>query len=261
MAAAKEILFVGGQPRSGTSALARILNAHPRILIGLERYYHVIRRNGLTPDHFVKDAFLAVRERQSSRGGGLPFASVEKTALRFDEAAIVGDKYPPISGAYPLIDRVFPGSAIVYILRNPLSVMQSHDTRLRGAGRDWKRGAEEVLSDWNESVCATLARVRSGARMIVVAYERLFAGISGVRRLFARIGVSPDEADERRVAHLLDEYQSLKLKPVARDDEMRLLASLRASFAEYRELLNNHCILGEPERAAAGHRVPGPAVS
>jgi hypothetical protein len=52
-------LFVAGNQRSGTTALARYLNHHSQILICVERYKYVQPEN-ITPDLFSFERILAV---------------------------------------------------------------------------------------------------------------------------------------------------------------------------------------------------------
>ncbi len=60
-----KILFVSGVGRSGTSALVNVLNTHPEILMGQERFFWTIRNNTISTAHFAKERFLDVREEDT----------------------------------------------------------------------------------------------------------------------------------------------------------------------------------------------------
>ncbi|WP_405196631.1 sulfotransferase [Zarconia navalis] len=40
-----KFLFVCGCPRSGTTAIAKLLNYHSKVILGMERYKYQIRKN------------------------------------------------------------------------------------------------------------------------------------------------------------------------------------------------------------------------
>jgi len=56
-------LFVAGCPRSGTTALVKILNSHDQIILGMERFKYV---NKITPNHFTKTNFLALDKQENN---------------------------------------------------------------------------------------------------------------------------------------------------------------------------------------------------
>ncbi|NEP86465.1 MAG: sulfotransferase [Okeania sp. SIO2C2] len=62
-------LFVCGCARSGTTAITKLLNAHPLIAIGVERYKHYAKQDlihKLSPALFKLSVFFDIREEQTN---------------------------------------------------------------------------------------------------------------------------------------------------------------------------------------------------
>ena len=56
------VLLVTGVGRSGTTAIANLLNGHPRTCIGVERYkYKFLRRGEFEGDEFTPQRFFDFR--------------------------------------------------------------------------------------------------------------------------------------------------------------------------------------------------------
>jgi hypothetical protein len=149
-------VFFVGCPRSGTTLLRRIGDAHPQLAVVHEtrwipRTYEF--RRGLTPEGFVTPKLLERMrdprrlrrleidegdlQRLSGNGGGVPFASYvtalfdlygERHGKRF-----VGDKSPGYVRYMPLLHELWPHASFVHIIRDGRDVCLSV--------LDWRKGA------------------------------------------------------------------------------------------------------------------------
>ncbi|MEM9351298.1 MAG: sulfotransferase [Pseudomonadota bacterium] len=250
----KSFLFVGGMPRSGTSALRALLTLHPDTMIGQERYKRLWNKTGIDPSHFEKDRFLDVTLEDTAEKQQDAFSPREEWASRYDNAWIVGDKIPPIYRVYDMLWSNFPGCRVLYIVRNPISVAESFDARVANPDDKWSMTGESALRGWNMSVRKTLDAVEAGRPVTVLSYERFFGSAANADRLFEHLGLDPARADRRAVKKLFDRSQQVLAKPVVRDDEMRLQIMLQANIGVYRKLVGSHCqfadIAETPQTAA-----------
>jgi len=230
----REILFLSGAARSGTSALVNLCNAHPGMLIGQERYFYLFRKNLITPAHFEKARFLEVRPEDTHPQAGLKPGPGDLGA-RFDQARWVGDKYPPLFRHFDHVFAAFPAARHVYILRNPLSVIESYDARHRNPEDRWTHSWQDGLADWNDSVRRVAALPRDQLRrFVLVRYEDLYGSTDAMNRLFAALDLPA--LPQARLAPFAEKFVSLCDKPVARRDDLRAAVARHADWSAYRRL-------------------------
>lgn len=237
----KSFLFVGGCPRSGTTALARILNAHKDVLIGDERFLKEVQDGPFVPELFERGEFL-------SRGKPLKhsFRGKEKldVAAAYDNASILGEKMPRMWPLYESIWQNFPSPRFVYIVRNPISVAESYDARKADPNDHWNASAEVAFGQWNRSIHGTLKAIADGLPVTVVCNERLFSSVESIAKLFEALGLSVDHADIDILTNIVDEYAlNVSKKERPRDEKLRMQLMLNANFFGYRKLVNEFCIL------------------
>jgi hypothetical protein len=169
-------VFVVGCPRSGTTLLGRLLDAHPQLAIIHEGRFVAPwyeRRRGVTPDGAVTprliDELLAFRpfenvhagreqlERLAANGAG-PVSYADFVSGVFDlhgEAEgkpLVGDKTPHYVRSLPTLHALWPQARYVHIVRDGRDVFQSV--------RSWpkvveRRGAVARHSHWERDPVAT----------------------------------------------------------------------------------------------------------
>lgn len=206
MSTSKNFLFVGGTARSGTSAMATLLRAHPAIAMGRERYAWRFREGtSFNPSLFGKERFcLEYRPEDSHHARHQPY--YQELYPRFDECVYVGDKLPSLYQRYDYVLETFPGCRIIYMARNVIDVAASYQGRARETARrleaapdadvsrlwsterDWR----SAVSEWNTAVDKTLALDIPG-RLFIADYERLFTDDALLDRLcaFLELPVAP----------------------------------------------------------------------
>lgn len=229
----KNLLFVSGVARSGTSALVNLLNKHPKVMIGQERYFFRIRDGELAPEHFEQARFLTFQEGDTHNRGftGDP----ENLAARFEAAAFVGDKFPLLYRHFETMFATFPEARHVYIFRNPLSVIESYDARKKNPEDKWQKTWKQGMEEWNESVARVAAMSRDArARFHLVPYEELFARPQRMNALFEALGL--EKMGPKKLIPFAEKFKSLNEKEVARRDALRRHVALNADWDAYRRL-------------------------
>lgn len=228
----KTIAFVSGVARSGTSALVNLMNVHPQILMGQERFFWLLEKGTMHPEHFEAERFLEVRPEDSHIRRPFPKDEIE----RFGNACVIGDKHPNLFEFFPVVFERFPAARHIYILRNPLSVIESYDRRHRDTSDPWNRSFAQGLREWNQSVAA-VASLSDAQRhqFLVVEYESVFADSAETDRIFHFLDLEPPP--ESNLCHIRRKFEELNQSKVPRRDDLRRFVAQYADWESYRKLL------------------------
>ncbi|HEX3864591.1 MAG TPA: sulfotransferase [Stellaceae bacterium] len=255
----KKYLFVCGCPRSGTTALWRLIAEHPQIVLGVERYAHLaFKKGGINPDLFEKKRFFDLRPGDTFYQT-FDFNSYYDVVARrrFDDAIWVGDKLPLLDLDYKGVEENFERAHLLYIVRNIIDVAGSYQKRAEDPTDDtWNATLDyrRAVHDWYKSIKATLeflALKNRRTQVSVILYDDLFLQRADLGCIFDWLNLSVDKS-------LNDQYDRL----LARSNELdarrgdclnsaqRQYISMHAPFGLYRQLLEKRLIV-PPESAAS----------
>lgn len=190
-------VFIVGQPRTGTTLLDRMLDAHPVVTSGGELRFFGFAVRQVTgsdePRQFSADLMRLAAEADATAIGE---AYIDLAAtLRTDSVHIL-DKLPGNYLYLPLILAALPNARIIHIRRNPMDTclaiykqlfadayLYSYD--LEELARHYRRYAH-LMSVWRE---------RFGDRFIEVDYEDLVADPEAtLRKVLQYVGLSWEPA-------------------------------------------------------------------
>lgn len=193
----RRFLFICGCARSGTSALVQLLNAHPEISIGMERYIsRFLSGGGLLPELFEEQRFF-LAEKGDTFYEHLDFYKSLYDSLRakWSRSVVIGDKIPKLYTKYAQVFDRFPAARVIFVSRNLIDVASSYKRRAEDeADYAWsgKRDAMRAIEDWNAANSKTVeARKQFPDQIYILAYERLFIDGTGLDELFDFIGLKP----------------------------------------------------------------------
>ena len=221
------VFFVCGAPKSGTTWLQRILDAHPQVACGGEG--HFIRRFSIPVSRVVNEYNQAMAAEAQQVYEGRPYyGPVEQT--EFDEVSRtfilnrlrslkpgpgvlwVGDKTPRYTAYLKQLHRLFPQAPIINILRDPRDVVVSRMGHNSRAGRPdaFVAGTEQhqatvegALRTWREAVTQVdeFAAAHPGLVHEVRYLDLHEDGPATAGRMFGFLGVATDrEVTEQALA-------------------------------------------------------------
>ena len=177
----KKYLFISGCDRSGTTAAVRLLNAHPEISLGMERYKGLItkdeRLKTLTKERFDKVNFFKIEDEETNIQWDYFYdALIEK----YDSCSYVGDKVPRYFQVYAHLKSQFPVAKHLFLIRDPIEVASSWKVRANDSKDvNWNstNDVERSIDVWNSSLKVAYKKMKSGDLDIrFVSYSDLFSG-------------------------------------------------------------------------------------
>ncbi|XP_070572657.1 protein-tyrosine sulfotransferase 1-like [Ptychodera flava] len=174
----RPILFVGGVPRSGTTLMRAMLDAHPDIRIGeetriipmiLQMHRHILSSGKET--HRLKEAGVSEDILQAAIGAYI----MEVTVRHGESASLLGNKDPLVLLTMAELAKIFPNASFILMVRDGRAVVHSIITRkVTVTGFDFN-SYRTALQTWNRYVEQMYAQcLQLGEkRCITVYYEQL----------------------------------------------------------------------------------------
>ena len=200
-----EPFFVGGSPKSGTTWLGKLLDAHPEVNCKGEACMHAFTKSLIKISNEYNH-LLEQRSGKFSDSNEFPLltkANVHAIARFFIEQRMstimdpgklklkfVGEKDPYHAANYPILNDLFPEAKVFDILRDGRGVVVSawhHNLRIKAKGvvdAGFDRFMDEAAKQWGNMV--RLSRDTSrilGSRYFQIKYEDLLADPSKNFRL------------------------------------------------------------------------------
>ncbi|KPJ00233.1 PREDICTED: protein-tyrosine sulfotransferase [Papilio xuthus] len=194
------LIFIGGVPRSGTTLMRAMLDAHPEVRCGQET--RVVPRILQMRQHWMRSQKESVRLEQA----GVSKAVLDNAIAAFCLEVIVrhGDPAPRLCNKDPLVLKMgtyvlelFPNAKFLFMVRDGRATVHSIITRkVTITGFDLS-SYRQCLSKWNHAVELMYQQCRSlgPARCLLVRYEALvLAPAATMRRVLAFLDLPWDEA-------------------------------------------------------------------
>lgn len=214
--AARQIFFVGGAPRSGTTWLQQILDCHPDISCRGEGLF--LNRLAVPLEAMMAQWHEAIAEKNTklfSHTGGYPLPVAEDAEFLIGTAIMqamrrqsadkpclaVGEKTPENTFFFPRLKRLFPAAKFIAIVRDPRDVLTSawhffHASKAGEFEADAKTAfVQNALPSLEDGTRALITfRAEHPSDCLVVTYEELRRAPEPiVAQLFRLLGVSDSD--------------------------------------------------------------------
>ena len=201
---APDPIVVFGAPRSGTTFLNHLLNAHPEVHITHEMRLFAWAHEALV-EATKKDRLLVTHREAFTLHATSRFAGLIRDfyATQWPHVRYWGDKNPHYAdvlnrGCLDTIRRIFPGAKFVHIVRDGRDVVASIVRRKHADGRAWA-DIESAAWTWRDhaAIGAAFGRKVGPTHYHEIRYEDLVAdGLRNARELFGFLGIPPHPAVE-----------------------------------------------------------------
>lgn len=231
----RKYLFVCGVPRSGTSAITSLLNEHPKIALGLERYRRVPRA-ALNENLFSKAQFFDFQPSDLTKG---LYARLEE---KYDDAAWLGDKVPRYYTKYrQLFDR-FENSIVIYMLRDIHAVSSSWNRRADNPDDiRWSESNDYVsaVAEWNFSLQQTAKfKEQYPDRLLIVQFERFYCGnVAALETILHKLALSAPRRMLQRFQAMTRDWDARSKKPLCEREGQFGYIESHADRHTYSELM------------------------
>ncbi len=231
------VAFVCGCPRSGTTALAAILNEHPQLCIGVERYKHIAmgpRGAQFLPDLFTPERFVDIRPEDTNIVG-----HNRRLKKKFEskyEIKVIGEKTPRLYTRLPFLKANFPDAKLIFIFRDPYEVALSWERRAENTADNWPaaNGRNQAVVEWVKSIDIVAKALPEWPDAVtIIDYARFFgtANATGlaanIEKLYGRLDVRMRPENVLRIAQ---QYWRAP-KPPAPPEDPEFQAALRDALA------------------------------
>ena len=246
----RDYLFVCGTPRSGTTAMARTLNCHPDIVIGIERFKHRYSKGELDDAGFRalfrQDRFFDFSTDDTNVSAETTFdRKVPLAKMKYESAIYVGDKCPHLYRRLRFLRRTFLACRVVFMLRDPVHVARSWQIRADNPCDRWRDANDykAAVKEWNASirhVTASIEMLRDD--LMIVNYEDLFLRRSEatITAVLSRLHLDPAApgTDDWRSSMMsfLSESRAIAASRRHVPDEVTDYVERNADFKAYEEL-------------------------
>jgi hypothetical protein len=215
--AGRQLFFLGGAPRSGTTWLQYLLDSHPEVSCRGEALFGKHLAGPLEAMMAQRRQALAAKNEAVFRGlDGYPLPAEEDVEFLFGTAILlelerqaagracraIGEKTPENVFLFARLKRLFPAAKLIAMARDPRDVLASawHFFHKPAAGRNEAAAKTEFIRtafpSLNEGARTMLAlREKFPSHCTIVTYERMHAATAPVAaELFGFLGVADDDA-------------------------------------------------------------------
>jgi hypothetical protein len=231
--------------------MVRVLNGHPQVAVGMERYIKLLGHGGgfpITPGHFDEDRFFDITPDETNN---LPTGRIWRTFYgnlrpRFADGELrwVGDKIPFLFRHYEPIEEAFDQPRWIFMLRSAVDVAASYAARAAKPNDPWPEENDFKLAarHWNESLDFLLRMLEAlPGRVFVCLYERFFSGdLDQLRRLCRFLEIPLDDSLKRVFFNETDDWKLRLGRRSAPPPDLVEYVNAHAGFGALLEDLHRH---------------------
>lgn len=238
------LIFIGGCPRSGTTALTEFLNRDPRIVLGMERYKYIVKKIG--PDHFSAEHFFKLDKSETNILRNQYYEELQskfaKQSVRF-----MGDKVPNYNLHMVHLAKRFPGCKFIMLVRDLFSVAGSFNVRAMDANDIWPKENDYrlALDLWNKCLenIRDFMETKWNDQLFLVNYERFFSNeINYLERLYEFLEIDLTNKMRKTYRMVTRKWDERKNKLLSLNEKMWEYLSSHKDYA-----LESFCLVHCPQ--------------
>jgi len=225
----ERFLFICGTARSGTTALTRIINSHPQIGIGMERFKNITTgrtKHLLVPELFAEDRFFDFADGLTNFVPGKSEAMswyYDELRAKFPNLTYIGDKVPNSFRVVDHVHKKFAATKHIFIVRDIFETACSWQARAQNSRDNWAahKDATYAIHPWNETLLTYLnMKSRYPDDFYLVDYNRFFTAGHGdhsqISDLCNFLDLQPDDSMIDAYARAV-EFNTSRVKIKKRD--------------------------------------------
>ena len=178
-------LFVGGPARSGTTQFATLVNRHPYVALGIERYKFLYadksRHDQIGPQLFETSRFFEFDASETN----IPATRLEPLKRKFDNCTYRGDKIPHVMRYRSVLEQALPSCRFIIMYRDVNRICSSWNRRAQDSKDHWPEhnNFRVAVGAINKELGAAVDFQRkSPDRILFVRYESIF-GLDAVSKM------------------------------------------------------------------------------
>jgi Sulfotransferase family len=208
--------------------VVRLLQAHPRVVIGMERYKFLLSRRrdraGFGPALFEPERFFDFRPGDTNVNPDLGHFTGHyiKARRRFEHGPVeyVGDKLMPDEQIIRLIEARFPSPKFIFIYRDVLRVANSFVARARNPDdQNWPASQDHTaaVKRWRAALSTADGLIRriGSEDVCIMKYEHLFSGdIRACEIMFCFLGLRVAPGVRRTYGARTADWSERQAKPL-----------------------------------------------
>ena len=177
-------LIVTGVARSGTTALAELLNSHEMVCIGIERFkFQYLLANNYDRGLFTQDRYFDFRDDDTNlRPAVRPHWQhvYDQIENKWADAQIIGDKVPDLIPVLTDFLQANPDFKSIVLLRNLKDTALSWQKRANKSSDRWPagKGFGEACKSWSEQMKILhdiYRRKAHRSRILLLDYDEMYA--------------------------------------------------------------------------------------
>jgi hypothetical protein len=218
----KGFLFVSGMPRSGTTALGKMLNIVPEITLFTELYSPYFPHS---PTCFSPDAVEAQLGRIGNNVGPKRIDLLKQELEKSKTSSFIGDKLPLFQFSMPqTLELLADHKVVVFnILRDCAYIAASYEQRANNPNDKWNalRDLDNCILELNTTyrfirdmdLPSNSGFIGNDHEIINLSYDRVFTDLDYAKELIAKLGMDITPQVVKRLELFVEKSKEFVVSP------------------------------------------------
>jgi len=192
----KKYLFISGHDRSGILKLTRILSFHSEIVLGIDRYNNLMKKEkfGLTKNHFLKERFTSVHPGDTNYQDFFEKGIHKIIHQKWEKAKYIGTNFNDFDKIINDVFYVLGSVKAIYILSDIFSYFNEKlKVNLGVNPLTAEDDFSKIVNRWNQSLINITNSIESGDEIICLSHNELFQLPESLKNIFEWLGLEVEK--------------------------------------------------------------------